>query len=239
MELLAELAAFLTAPTTWAGPNSIPTRLLEHIVLSGLSVIIGGLVAVPVGLYIGHTGRAGLLAVSVANIGRAIPSLALLLILFPFFGLSYGLALTALVLLAIPPILTNAYVGLREVDRDLVEAGRGMGMNEPQLLFRVELPAALPVILSGVRTAAVQVVATATLAAFVAGGGLGRYIVDGLARRNEVLLLAGAVLVALLAVLTERLFAFFETRLVSPGIRVDARRLVMSHPEMAAARPPA
>jgi osmoprotectant transport system permease protein len=138
---------------------------------------------------------------------------------FPIFGLGFGTAFPALVLLAIPPVLTNTYVGLRDVDRDTVEAARGMGMTEWQLLRSVELPIALPVIVAGARTAAVQVVATATLAALVAGGGLGRYIVDGFALQDDGRLLGGAILVALLALATERLFTLVERRLVSPGLR--------------------
>ena len=136
-----------------------------------------------------------------------------------WFGIGFAAAFPALVVLALPPILTNTYVGLREVDRDTVEAGRAMGMRETQLLRRVELPIALPVIVTGVRVAAVQVVATATLAALVGGGGLGRFIVDGFALRQQDMLVAGAILVALLALLTERSLTFLERRVVSPGLR--------------------
>jgi osmoprotectant transport system permease protein len=182
-------------------------------------MLIATLIALPAGLLIGHTGRGGLLTVAVANFGRAVPSYALLLVFLPIFGLGDDAALPALVLLAIPPILVNAYTGLREVDRDLVEAGRGMGMTELQLLARVELPAAAPVIVAGLRVAAVAVIATATLAALVAGGGLGRYIADGFGLREQDRLLAGAILVALLALVVERIFTFVERRLLLPGDR--------------------
>lgn len=221
MELLAEVAAWFSDPANWSGTNGVPNRLLEHLRLSGASMLLATLVALPLGLFIGHTGRGGLLAVGVANLGRAVPSYALLLVFLPIFGLGDAAALPALVLLAIPPILVNTYIGLREVDRDLVEAGRGMGMTERQLLLGVELPAAAPAIVAGLRIAAVAVVATATLAALVAGGGLGRYIADGFGLREEDRLLAGALLVALLALVVERLFTALERRTLLPG---DPRR---------------
>lgn len=219
MELIGEVVTWFTDPANWAGTNGIPNRLLEHIRLSAVSMLVATLIALPVGLYIGHTGRGGLFAVGVANLGRAVPSYALLLVFLPFFGLGDATAFPALVLLAIPPILVNAYTGLREVDRDLVEAGRGMGMTQLQLLVRVELPAAAPVIVAGLRVAAIAVVATATLAALVAGGGLGRYIADGFGLREEDQLVAGALLVALLALIVERGFTFVERRLLLPGDR--------------------
>ena len=219
MELLAEVLAWFDDPATWTGPNGIPTRLYEHILLSGACVVTAIAVAVPVGLVIGHTGRGALLAVTVANIGRGLPSYALLLMLFPFFGIGFSTAFPALLLLTIPPILTNTYVGVRDVDRDVVEAGRGMGLTEVGLLRRVELPLALPVVVAGIRTAAVQVVATATLAALVGGGGLGRYIVDGFALQDDGMLVGGAILVAVLAVLTEWSLGIVERRVVPPGVR--------------------
>ena len=219
METVGLVATWFGSAATWTGPAGIPVRLIEHLALTAAAMALACLLALPTGLLFGHTGRGGALAIAVANIGRAVPSYALLLLLFPVFGLDFALALPALVLLAIPPILTNAYVAVRGVDADLVEAGRGMGHGELQLMLRVELPVALPVILAGVRTAAVQVVATATLAALVAGGGLGRFIVDGFALRDDGMLIGGAVLVALLAVAVERGFAAAERRLVSPGLR--------------------
>ncbi len=219
MEFVRRVADWFGDPARWTGPDGIPNRLVEHVALSGAAVIVALAIALPIGLYIGHTGRGAIVAIGAANLGRAVPSYALLLMFFPFFGLGFGTAFPALVLLAIPPILTNTYVGLRDVDRDTVEAARGMGMTERQVLRIVELPIALPVIVAGARTAAVQVVATATLAALVAGGGLGRYIVDGFALQDYSRLLGGAILVALLALATERLFTLVERRLVSPGLR--------------------
>jgi osmoprotectant transport system permease protein len=219
VELIGEVIAWFTDPANWTGTPGIPNRTFEHVWLSALTVLVGAAIALPVGLAIGHTGRGAFLAVSVANIGRALPSYSLLLIFFTFFGVGFATAFPALLVLTIPPILTSTYVGVKEVDRDMVEAGRGMGMTEVQLLKRVELPMALPVIVAGVRIAAVQVVATATLAALVGGGALGRFIVDGFGLRQEDQLVGGAFLVALLALLTERSFTLLERRVVSPGLR--------------------
>jgi osmoprotectant transport system permease protein len=222
MGIIESVVAWFTDPANWTGTTGIPYRVFEHVWLSGLVVVIGVAIAVPLGLAIGHTRRGVVLTVSIANVGRAIPSYALLLIFFTVFGIGFATAFPALLALSIPPILTSTYVGITEVDPDTVEAGRGTGMTEWQLLRRVELPIALPVIIAGVRTAAVQVVATATLAALVGGGGLGRYIVDGFALQQDDQLVGGAILVAILALLTERGFTYLERAVVSPGLRLDA-----------------
>ena len=233
MELINEVVAWFTDPSNWTGTSGILNRTLEHVVLSLISVIAAILIAVPAGLFIGHTGRGAFITVTTANLGRSIPSYALLIIFVTWFGIGFAAAFPALVVLALPPILIATYVGLREVDRDIVEAGRAMGMRETQLLRRVEVPIALPVIVSGVRIAAVQVVATATLAALVGGGGLGRFIVDGFALRRQDMLVAGAILVALLALLTERALTFLERRVVSRGLRpaVSVEREVLNLPQ--------
>ena len=219
MELVGDVFAWFADPANWSGVPGIPNRTFEHVWLSALTVAVGAAIALPVGFAIGHTGRGAFLAVSVANIGRALPSYSLLLIFFTFFGVGFATAFPALLVLTIPPVLTSTYVGVKEVDRDMVEAGRGMGMTELQLLRRVELPMALPVIIAGVRIAAVQVVATATLAALVGGGALGRFIVDGFGLQQHDQLVGGAILVAFLALLTERSFTLLERRVVSPGLR--------------------
>lgn len=219
MDLINEVVAWFGDPSNWTGTSGVLNRTVEHVVLSAISVIAAILIAVPAGLFIGHTGRGAFITVTTANLGRSIPSYALLIIFVTWFGIGFAAAFPALVVLALPPILIATYVGLREVDRDTVEAGRAMGMRETQLLRGVEVPIALPVIVSGVRVAAVQVVATATLAALVGGGGLGRFIVDGFALRRQDMLVAGAILVALLALLTERSLTFAERRVVSPGLR--------------------
>lgn len=211
MDFLGSVAAWFADPAHWSGPDGIPVRVGEHVAISATAVAIAALLALPPGLWLGHTGRWSFLAITVANLGRALPSLALIALgLVASISLGLGLGfwptLFALVPLALPPILTNAFVAVRGVDRDTVEAARGMGLREAQILLRVELPLALPLILGGLRTAAVNVVATATLGALVAGGALGRYIVDGLALQEYERLFAGALLVALLAIATEALF---------------------------------
>jgi len=205
-----QVLEWFTDPANWTGDFGIPNRLLEHVVMSAVSVGIAVVVALPLAMYIGHRRRLERLVVSVANVGRAIPSFGLLFlfVLWLGVGLSSPPALRpaiilALVLLAIPPILTNAYVGIQGVEDDTLEAARGMGMSEWAILFRLEIPLGMPLIVAGLRTAAVQVVATATLGAVVAGGGLGRYIIDGFAVRDLPQIFAGAVLVALLAILVD------------------------------------
>lgn len=223
MSFLAAALEWLLDPLHWAGSDGIPTRIGEHLFLSALPVVVAALVALPLGLYIGHTGRGAIVIVSIANIGRALPSLGIMGIALLFTaGLGFGFGEPALVIalfaLAVPPMVTNTFAGLRAVDRDLVEAARGMGMRELQLLGRVELPLAMPVILAGIRIAAVQVVATASLGAVIATGGLGRYIIDGIANRNYPEVFVGAVLTAVLAVATELAFAALQRAVTSPGL---------------------
>ena len=233
MDLLSSFLAWLTDASHWTGDGGIPVRIGEHLLISGIPLLAAVLVALPVGLYIGHTGRGALLAVSLGNIGRALPSLGILGIILPLTlpltagtDVPLGLppSLIALFALALPPIITNCYVGISEVDRDLVEAARGMGMREGQVLTRVELPLAMPVILAGVRTSGVQVVATATLGAVLGIGGLGRYILDGISQHDDGQLITGAVLVALLAILTELGFAALQRASVSAGLRASGAR---------------
>jgi osmoprotectant transport system permease protein len=211
---------WLTDPAHWQGIDGIPTRLSEQIHLSVESVAIGAVIALPVGIVFGHYGRFGNLAINISNVGRAVPSFAILVIAFQIFGLGDVPIILALTALAIPPMVTNSYVALREVDPDVKDAARGMGYRELAQLLRIELPLAVPLIMAGVRTSAVQVVATATLAALIAGGGLGRYIVDGLARSDNPRTLAGALLVAALALATELLLAALQRVLVPRGIRL-------------------
>lgn len=223
MKLLGDVAAWFADPAHWQGSQGIPVRILEHLELSGLAVALAILIAAPIALYLGHTGRGGFIAINVANIGRALPSLALLafgLVIAIALGLGLGFwpTIFALVPLAIPPIMTNVYVAVREVDPDIVDAVRGMGLSEGEILSQIEIPLGLPLMLAGIRTAAVNVVATATLGAIVAGGALGRFIVDGLALQEFDQLVAGALLVALLAIVTEITFAALERASRSPGM---------------------
>jgi osmoprotectant transport system permease protein len=207
-------------PAHWQGPDGIPTRLGEHLQLSAESVLLGAVIALPVGIALGHYGRFGNLAINISNVGRAVPSFGILVIAFQVFGLGDLPIILALTALAIPPMVTNSYVALREVDPDVRDAARGMGYRELAQLYRVELPLAVPLIMAGVRTSAVQVVATATLAALIAGGGFGRYIVDGFAQLNYPMTIAGAVLVALLALATELSLSGVQRLLVPRGIRL-------------------
>jgi osmoprotectant transport system permease protein len=209
-----DVVAWLTDGDNWQGRNGIPVRTWEHLVLSGTSLAVVCAVALPVALWLGHIGRGGALAVNLTNIGRAIPVFAVLVLLaIGPLGLGTSATIGALVLFGIPPVLTNAYVGMRGVDRDTVEAARGMGMTGWQVLRRVELPLAAPLIVTGVRLAAVQIVATATLGAFVLGGGLGRFINSGFGRQDQAELVGGAILVAVLALLVEGAFEVLQRRL--------------------------
>ena len=220
MTFLLSVAQWLTDPAHWQGSDGIPVRLAQHVQLSAESVAIGALIALPIGIVLGHFGRFGNLAINISNIGRAVPSFGLLVIAFQVLGLGDGPIILALTALAIPPMVTNSYVALREVDPEIREAARGMGYRAPAQLLRVELPLAVPLIMAGIRTSAVQVVATATLAALIAGGGLGRYIVDGLAQQIYAKEFAGAVLVAGLALTTEVSLLTLERVLVPRGIRL-------------------
>jgi osmoprotectant transport system permease protein len=222
---------WLTTGANWAGTDGVWHRLGEHLYLTVVCLAISCAIALPVGLLLGHLGRGGALAVNVSNAGRAVPTFAVLvlLVLSPLGRYGQWPTIIALVLFAVPPVLTNAYVGMREVDRDVVESARGMGMTGGQLLLRVELPLAFPLIMTGVRTAAVQVVATATLAALPGGGGLGRLITAGFNRYDTAQVVAGALLVAVLALLVEGAFAV-ASRFADPSRhrRAAARRSVNS-----------
>lgn len=227
MEFLADVVEWFSDPASWQGSTGIPNRTLEHLLLSIPPVLLAALIAIPLGIYIGHTRRGVIMAISVANVGRALPSFAVLvLFIVPSIrlglGLSYWPAFFALLFLAIPPILTNTYTGVREVDASIVEAARGMGLTEREVVGSIELPLSYPVIITGLRVSAVQVVATATLAALIGGGGYGRYIIDGLSVRDIPRVFAGALLVAVLSVLTEISFSLMERRMVSPGVLLAA-----------------
>ncbi|WP_393074229.1 ABC transporter permease [Streptomyces sp. LN704] len=212
MNTLAEAWHWLTDPTHWTGDDGVRHRLAQHLVLTAVCLVISCLIALPVALVLGHLGKGGALAVNLSNIGRAVPTFAVLvlLLLTPLGGYGEGPTVVALVLFAVPPLLTNAYVGMREVDRSVVRAARGMGMTGRQMLFQVELPLALPMVMNGVRIAAVQLVATATIAALAGGGGLGRIITAGFNLASTPQVVAGAVLVAVFALIVEGLFETAE-----------------------------
>lgn len=230
MSQLTALAQWLTNGANWTGPDGIPTRLVQHIAISGASLLIAAAIALPAGLWIGHTKRGVRLAINIANLGRAIPSLAAIGIVAPITamldpeaGFKVYPTLVAMIVLAIPPILVNSYAGIAEVDRELVESARGMGLRERQILRSVEIPVALPVIVGGLRSAAVQVVATATLGAIYGLGALGSFIVEGVAQQDDGKLFGGVVLVTALALIAEGLLSFAQRRLTSPGLRPAVR----------------
>ncbi|WP_426367572.1 ABC transporter permease [Streptomyces sp. E-08] len=208
MNTLADAWSWLTTAANWSGENGVWNRLGEHLFLTAVCLLLSCLIALPVALVLGHLGKGGALAVNLANAGRAVPTFAVLvlLLLSPLGPYGPWPTVIALVLFAVPPLLTNAYVGMRGVDPDVVRAARGMGMTGRQTLARVELPLALPMILTGVRIAAVQLVATATVAALAGGGGLGRIITAGFNLASTPQVVAGAFLVAVLALLVEALF---------------------------------
>lgn len=232
MNLLEQLVDWFGDPARLSGPGNIPQRLVEHVALSGGSLLIALAIALPVGIWIGHTRRGAAVAINAANLGRAVPSLAVIALVIPIsaaidpqLGFRVIPTVVAMVVLGIPPILVNTYTGIAAVDADLVESARGMGFRESGILREVELPVALPVIVGGVRSAAVQIVATATLGAIFGSGGLGRYLVEGIAQNDTGMIFGGVVLVAGLALATEGLFAAVGWALTPRGLRRRLRPL--------------
>src|SRR6187399_600018 len=223
MDLFGDAITWLSQGANWTDPrNGILLRLWEHVTLSLVAIVAATLIALPIGLWIGHTGRGAGPVIGVANVGRAVPSVGWLGIVFPIAlvllgrgGIGFIPAVIALTALGIPPIVTNTFAGMREVDRDLIEAGRGMGMTAGQVVRRVEVPVALPVIMAGIRVSAVQIVATATLASVVGGGTLGDSIIQGIDVRALERVVGAALLVSLLAIGTALLFSLIERLLVS------------------------
>ena len=232
--IVGEALTWLNDPLNWQGPNGIPVRTLEHLTMSALAVLLATVVALPLGIWLGHRGRGGALTVVVANTSRALPTFALLLIFASTaIGIGNRPVVLAAAIFAIPVILTNTYAGLRDVDQDVRDAARGMGMSGRRSLALVEIPLALPLIGAGLRTAVVQVIATVPLAALVGGGGLGVYIVTGLATRRFGEVLAGGVLVAGLCLIAEAALAGTQlllTPLPMRQIRTPRRKRGASAP---------
>jgi osmoprotectant transport system permease protein len=229
-EAWSQMWDYLGTDAAWNGPNGLPALLWAHLKLSMAALVIAGVLALPPAIVLGHVKRGALVAVSVVNIGRAVPSFAIIALVFPFslrwgFGLGFWPTLVALVLLAAPPIFTNTYTGVRDVPADAVDAARGMGMRPGQLLRRVEVPVALPLILTGLRVSAVQVVATATLGALVGYRCLGTPIIAGFQKSDKGALLAAAILVIAVALLFDAIFAVGQRVLVpwrgKPGRHAD------------------
>jgi osmoprotectant transport system permease protein len=207
----------------YARPD-FPEKLRQHVVLSLVALLVAIAIAMPVALLIRNTRLGAAIAINIGNVGRAVPSLAILALALPFFGIGFGSALVALTALAIPPILINASTGLREVDEGIIDAARGMGLSGSQILTGIQLPIAAPVIFAGIRTSAVQTVASATLATFIGAGGLGDLIVEGLQRRGPEILLAGAFSVALLAIITEIGFGALERAFTPKGLKIAQKK---------------
>lgn len=212
---------WFTDPVNWTGMDGLPTRLGEHLYYAGLALLVALVVAVPLGLFIGHTNRGGFLVVNLSNAARALPTLGLVyLIAVVTAGIGdLEPLLIPLALLAVPPVLVNTYEGIRQVEPELVDAARCLGLREFQVLRQVELPIALPLVMTGIRVAAVQVMSTATIAAFITLGGLGVFIRDGLKQQNFPMMIGGATVVVLLALLTEAFFHGAQRVLVSSGVR--------------------
>lgn len=229
MDLAAATIAWLLDPVHWSGPSSIPARVGEHLALSAAALLIAAAIALPLGMWVGHTRRGARLALNGANLARAVPSLAVIGIVIPIttaidpqLGFRVIPTLIAMVALGVPPILVNTYTGVSEVDRDLTEAARGMGFTARQVLAGVEVPLALPVIVAGLGSAAVQIIATATLGAIFGFGGLGTYLTEGIAQNDDPMVFGGVVLVALLALAAEGGFSLLARWLTPRGVRVAA-----------------
>ena len=219
LDVLQNLWNWFTEAGRWQGTDGIPNRTGEHLYYTGVSLAIALAISLPVGIGLGHLGKGGLLAINLSNIGRAVPEFGIVILVFIIAGYGDLPVIVALVGLAMPPIVTNCYVGMRDVDRQVTGAARGMGMTGWQRLLQVELPLASPAIMAGIRTSTVQVIATATIGAYVGLGGLGRYIIDGLAQRDMDQVLGGAVAVAVLAMAAELSLAALQRVIVPKGIR--------------------
>lgn len=224
MNLIDQAIEFLADPTNWTGASGIPQRMLEHLGYTGLTMAIALVIAVPLGLWVGHTGRGSGVVVGITGALRSLPTLGLLTLFTLLMGLGLMPPILALVLLAIPPILSGTYSGIASVNPALVDGARAMGMTERQTLTRVEIPVALPVILGGIRNAALQVLATVTIVAYINLGGLGRYLIDGLAVRDYSRMLASVVLVAVLALAADAILALIQRLVTSPGLRLAGER---------------
>ncbi|TWE28288.1 osmoprotectant transport system permease protein [Prauserella muralis] len=224
MSLFSQLLEFFGDADNWSGSRGIPVRMLEHLWYTALSLAIATAIALPVGLLIGHTGRGAFFAINLGNAARSFPSLGLLMLLVLGLGLGLVPALIALVALGVPPILASTYAGVRGVEPAVIDAARGMGMTETRIVSRVELPIALPLVLSGMRSATLQIVSTATIAAYLSLGGLGRFVIDGFAVRDYAEMVAGAVLVALLAIALDGVLVLLQRLLVSAGLTGRAQR---------------
>jgi osmoprotectant transport system permease protein len=228
MKNLLRAFQWLANPSHWSGYDGIATRLTEHLWLTALSLMIAAVVALPVGVLIGHTGHGAFLVITVGNSARALPTLGVLIMVVLGVGIGVIPALVALVVLAVPPILTTAYAGVRAVDPAVVDAAQGMGLTGWQIVRRVEIPLAMPLLIAGFRTATLMVISTATIAAYVALGGLGRFIVDGYALQDYPQMLGGGLLVAAMAVTVDLALAALQRQVTSPGVSRRERHVAVA-----------
>lgn len=210
MSVISDTADWLTDSVNHSGTDGIPNRLVEHLGYTAETIAIAGVIAIPIGLWIGHTGRFRGVAVAITGALRALPTLGLLTAMALIVGIGLTAPLIALVVLAVPPLLAGAYAGVESVDRQTIDAARAMGMTELQILRKVEIPLALPIIVGGVRSSVLQVVATATVAAYVGLGGLGRYVIDGQAISDYAQMAGGSVLVIAMALVLDGIFGSLE-----------------------------
>jgi osmoprotectant transport system permease protein len=222
--IFSQVLAWFADAAHWRGAGGVGVRIAEHLYYTAVTVLIASVVAVPRGLLVGHTARGGVLLVGLANAMRALPTLGLLTFLFLLFRSQGVSTVVALVVLAVPPVLAGAYAGVQSVEAGVIDAARGMGMTSAQRLFQVELPGALPLLLGGLRSAVLQVVATTTVAAYLGLGGLGRLLLDGLRSGDYPQMVAGALLTAGLAVVLDLLLAGVQQLAVPTGVRLSSAR---------------
>lgn len=210
---------WFTTPGAWAGTGGILQRLGEHLAYSGLVLLVAAAIALPLGAWVGHTGKGQNLVVALTGALRALPTLGLLTLFALWLGLGLTAPALALVILAIAPLLAGTYAGIAAVDPVIKDAARAQGMTGWQVLTRVEIPVALPLIFGGIRNAVLQIIATVTVVAYINLGGLGRYLIDGLAVRDYTRMVAAVLLVAALALLVDALLALVQRALTYPGLR--------------------
>ncbi|MGM7777722.1 ABC transporter permease [Arthrobacter sp. KNU-44] len=235
--IFVDTLAWLTDPAHWSGSGGIATRLLEHLQYSGLVLVIAAAIAMPLGLFIGHTGHGRVVAVAFAGALRALPTLGLLVLFALLAGSGLMPPVWALVILTVPPLLAGTYAGISSVDPTVVDGARAMGMTELQILFRVELPNGLQVMFGGIRTAVLQVIATVSVVAYLPLGGLGRYLFDGLVLQDFPRMLGGSLLIAALAIVVDLILAMAQRILLPPGLSIDSNGGHKVAGDLAAAAP--